>query len=86
MNWETAQWDAVNMKEITVDQGNLCTGAEIGHVLVPGRFNMFETLKLCRSFGGDTSVVDNLEIQEQLRTMFSESEVCTGIGVLIEKM
>ncbi len=61
-------------KMINVDV--MCKGIRVGHVLVPGQWDMDGTILLCKQLGGKTTVVESQDQQQALTKIFLEDSTC----------
>ncbi len=82
LNWNTAQWTIYNMTETTVESDILCTGADLGNTLIPGKWDIDDSRLLCNQMGGKTSVVGSRQEQEEITAMFLNHTSCTIVAKL----
>ncbi len=78
VNWESSDWDVVNMNEIMLESSILCKGQELGSVLIPGQFNLREANLFCKVGGGEQTVIKSLEKQLELKQKFLNSSQCSS--------
>ena len=66
------------MTEKMIDDDILCNGQELGFVLIPGSWDIDESILLCRQIGGENAVIKSSSDQTKLSNMFRASKSCTA--------
>ena len=78
VNWNTAQWSALNMAEELEELSNLCQQDSIKHVLIPGDWSMAESIKICNQLGGQLAMVTSEANQYQLLQTYLSNPLCSS--------
>ena len=82
VDWNTAEWELANMTEKVIDSEILCKGAAVGHVLVPGKWDVDLSILLCKQLGGKSSVVSSNRLQQELSDIYANHTSCAARGIL----
>ena len=77
LNWDTAQWELVNMTTDFQDVSTICKPIRPGHVVLPEMRNFTSHTAMCRKFRGGTSVVQDLESQMVLSKELNMYKSCS---------
>ncbi len=78
VSWESARWRLANVSQSSVNTDIICKGAELGHTLIPGKWDIDESIALCQGFGGFTSVVTSREEQEEISKIYTNNSNCVA--------
>ena len=65
-----------------VNQEKICQDSMVGSVIVPGEWNMHDTIHLCQGLGGQMSVVDSEKKQIFLSALFRNHSQCSQAGTV----
>ncbi len=65
-----------------VNQEKICQDSMVGSVIVPGEWNMHDTIHLCQGLGGQMSVVDSEKKQIFLSELFRNHSQCSQAGTV----
>ena len=76
VSWSSAEFENERMDELDMSEEEICHPIRPGHVIMPNQRNFSSFSALCKKFGGQTSVVRDLETQHKLTNIIFNYDAC----------
>ena len=67
------------MEKYEASYDQICN-QERGLVMIPGNWNITQTITLCRNFGGEINVIKDPKINEEVRELGIKTNICRRNG------
>ena len=84
INWKKAVWDVRGMTTYNIEYEKICKPLEIGLILIPGFWSVYDSGRICKNLRGNMNVISNKENHDEIAEMMKNSEMCSigenGLG------
>ena len=84
INWKKAVWDVRGMTTYNIEYEKICKPLEIGLILIPGFWSVYDSSRICKNLRGNMNVISNKENNDEIAEMMKNSEMCSigenGLG------
>jgi len=81
VNWETAEFDILNMNVLNETMESVCVPVRPGNVVLPTQRIFKDQIAICRKFHGILSTVDDEEEQAELIEEVYKHPTCLVKGL-----
>ena len=76
INWNNAEWEVSGMVNYNTDYQKICKPSELGLVLVPGFWTVYEGSEICKNLRGNMNVISNKKNNDEIADLMKNSEMC----------
>lgn len=84
VNWDTAEFELVNMTLKEVDVSSICIPPRPGHVILPEKRSFHDHMDMCLKFRGVPSTITDAQTQTWMNNKIIQFEDCKAFGKLYQ--
>ena len=72
IDWKKAVWDVRGMTTYNIDYEKICKPLEIGLILIPGFWSVYDSSRICKNLRGNMNVISNKKNNDEIADLMKK--------------